>query len=83
MKTIITIEKEDVIVDGIEKIKRTVKQDDIFLFEDIATKQQIEDIPTKLNMFDSWLEKWRNGEYSNIGYDINEGDEEDISDSIN
>ena len=82
MKTIITIEKEDIIVDGVEKIKRTVKQDGVFLFDDIATKQQIEDIPTKLNMFDSWLEKWRNGKYSVVKDNINGGDEEDISDSI-
>lgn len=59
MKTIITIEKEDVIVDGVEKIKRTVKQDGIFLFEDTATKEQIKEIDTKLNMFDDWLQRWR------------------------
>lgn len=62
MKTIITIEKETVIVDGVEEIKRTVKQDGVFLFEDIATKQEIKEIPTKLNMFDNWLEKWRKKE---------------------
>lgn len=56
MKTIITIEKEDVIVDGVEKIKRTVKHNGVYIFEDTDTQEHINKIPTKLNMFDSWLE---------------------------
>ena len=57
MKTIITIEKEDVIVDGVEKIKRTVKQDGVLLFESIATQKQITEVCTRFNMFDNWLQK--------------------------
>lgn len=55
MKTIITIEKEDVIVDGVTKIKRTVKQDNITLWEDITTQEDIDTKSTKIDRFERWV----------------------------
>lgn len=55
MKTIITIEKEDVIVDGVEKIKRTVKQDDIVLREDIITQKDIDTRKSLINRLERYI----------------------------
>lgn len=59
-KSIITIETEDLLIDGVPHVKRVLKKNDNILHEDIVSLKSISKIDTKINMFMDWVEYWEN-----------------------
>ena len=56
-KTIITLEKEPVYIDGILHYKRTLKKNDKIICEDTVTEESEKTKTPKINMFEEWV-KW-------------------------
>lgn len=57
-KVIIVLEKEPVYIDGVLHFKRILSRNGVVIHEDIATQETIDRIPTKINMFDEWVDFW-------------------------
>lgn len=51
-KVIIVLEKEPVYIDGVLHFKRTLKKNGLKIYDDVVTQKTIDEIATKLNMFD-------------------------------
>lgn len=58
-KTIITLEKKPVYIDGVLHYERTLKENGLILHCDKITPRDIEKYDTKINIFDSWVSYYK------------------------
>lgn len=79
-KTIITIEKEAIYIDGIIHYKRTLKKNDKIICDEIIPKEREEWTTPKISMFMKWVDFMENEhEGKNIKNDTKICDEQNPS----
>lgn len=72
-KTIITIEKEPVYIDGILHYKRTLKKNDKIICDETIAEDRLEWTTPKISMFMDWVEWLENNKDGEIGEIIENG----------